>query len=61
MLLVGRLLLMSWPPPRTYVCTGETFSGFTLVSNTPDDGVENDVALTQLLDGDIDALWMCKY
>jgi hypothetical protein len=52
---------MSWPPPRTYVCTGETFSGFTLVSNTPDDGVENDVALTQLLDGDIASLWMCKY
>ena len=42
------------------LCSGETYSGFNLVSNTPDSGAENDVALAQLLDGDVDALWICK-
>jgi len=38
-------------------CTGETFSGFTLVTNGATEK-QNDVALTQLLDGDVDALWI---
>jgi hypothetical protein len=38
-------------------CTGETFSGFTLVTNNAAD-FENDVALHQLLDGIVDALWI---
>lgn len=59
--------VVGWAPTddvlisSTNQCTGETFSGFTLVGNngTSDNG--NDVALKQLLDGGVDALWICKY
>lgn len=40
------------------LCTGELFSGFTLVSNSATAGSENDDALKQLLDGGSDALWI---
>ena len=42
------------------LCTGESFSGFTLVGNDPESGRENDQALAQLLNGEVDALWICK-
>jgi hypothetical protein len=59
--------VVGWAPTAdvlitsTNQCTGETFSGFTLVQNDGTDGFENDVALKQLLDGGVDALWICKY
>lgn len=40
----------------TNVCTVETFSGFTLVPNAGTSGLENHVALKQLLDGEVDKL-----
>jgi hypothetical protein len=40
------------------LCTGESFSGFTLVGNDPESGGENDQALAQLLNGEVDALWI---
>lgn len=55
--------VVGWAPTSdvlatsTNMCTGETFGGFTLVSNSPDDN-ENDAALKQLLDGETDALWI---
>ena len=58
--------VVSWAPTADVLatsknlCTGEFFSGFTLVSNAPAGGLENDTALAQLLDGDVDALWICK-
>lgn len=60
--------VVGWAPTSdvlgtsTNMCTGETFSfDHILVSNSPDSGKENDTALKQLLDGEVDALWICKY
>lgn len=41
------------------LCTGETFSGYNLVTPAVDNGANaNDAALTGLLNGDYDALWI---
>ena len=46
-------------PTNILLCTVETFSGFTSVPNAGTSGSENDVALKQLLDGEVvDALWI---
>lgn len=56
--------VVGWAPTAdvlatsTNLCTGETFSGFTLVGNDPEEGGENDKALAQLLNGEVDALWI---
>ena len=59
--------VVGWAPTAdvlsisTNQCTGDNFSGFTLVENNETSASENDAALKQLLDGDVDALWICKY
>lgn len=57
--------VVGWAPTSdvlsisTNLCTGEFFSGFTLVENSETSSAsENDAALKQLLDGDVDALWI---
>jgi len=40
------------------LCTGKVFEGFNLVPNTPKAGRENDAALQQLLNKEVDALWI---
>jgi hypothetical protein len=41
-------------------CTGEKFSGYTMIAPTVTDGTPNDNALKTLLKGDADAMWVCK-
>ena len=41
-------------------CTGEKFSGYTMIVPTVTDGTPNDNALKTLLKGDADAMWVCK-
>ena len=48
------------------MCTGESWTGFTFHDETSDPLYDssipsNDMALTFLLEGKTDALWICKY
>ena len=42
-------------------CTGDKFSGYTIIPPTVSGGTTNDDALRTLLNGDADAMWVCKY